>query len=40
MDDVANLIPAHISVLLMLALSFLLGYNVKNGWREMPDITG
>ena len=32
-DDVVNYIPARLSALLMLAAGFLLGLDVKNGWR-------
>lgn len=33
MDDGANFFPSRVSALLMLAAGFLLGYDVKNGWR-------
>ena len=33
MDDVANYIPARLSALLMLGAGFLMGLDVKNGWR-------
>ena len=32
-DDMVNYIPARLSALLMLAAGFLLGLDVKNGWR-------
>lgn len=32
-DDVVNYIPARLSALLMLVAGFLLGLDVKNGWR-------
>lgn len=32
-DDAVNFIPARISALLMLAAGWLLGLNVRNGWR-------
>ena len=33
MDDVMNFIPARLSAFLMLAAGFLLGMDVKNGWK-------
>lgn len=33
MDDVMNFIPARISAMIMLAAGWLLGLDVKNGWR-------
>ena len=33
MDDAANFLPARLSALLMIAASFLLGLDAKNGWR-------
>ena len=33
MDDICNYIPARLSALLMLAAGWLLGLNVKNGWK-------
>ena len=32
-DDVVNYLPARLSALLMLAAGFLMGLDVKNGWR-------
>lgn len=32
-DDAANFIPARVSALLMLAAGWLLGLNVRNGWK-------
>lgn len=33
MDDAANFLPSRLSALLMIAAGFLLGFDVKNGWR-------
>lgn len=33
MDDAANYIPARLSALIMLAAGWLLGLDIKNGWR-------
>ena len=33
MDDVCNFLPARLSAMLMLAAGWLLGLDVKNGWR-------